>query len=392
MLPDNDKKIKKELRSRCPVFGKCGGCSLLNMDYARQLSFKQAKCVKLLGRFGRVSGIKGMDEPFHYRHKVQAAFTTLRGGRVISGIYKTSTHSVVAVDSCLLEDELADEIVRFIRSLLISFRLGIYNEKTGSGFLRHVLVRAAHATGEYLVVLVTGTSVFPRKNDFIKALADRFAQIKTVVLDVNDAYTSMVLSGRQTVLYGDGYITDVMLGMRFRISASSFYQINPVQTEYLYKTALDLSGLDDTKTFLDAYCGVGTIGLIASVRAKSGVGVETVASAVTDARKNAEINGVKNMSFICADAAEYISGAADAGERYDVVLMDPPRTGSTTNFMSSVCKMAPQTIVYVSCSPDTLARDLGYLTKQGYKVKKIQPVDMFPWTGHVESVVKLIRQ
>lgn len=374
-------------RPSCPVYGKCGGCTLLNMDYPRQLSYKTGGVIKLLGRFGHVSEIHGMEDPYHYRCKVQAAFTTTRGGAVISGVYKSSTHNVVKTDSCLIEDETADKIIVFIRGLVKKYRLTVYDERTGRGFLRHVLIRRAKATGEVLVVLVTGTPVFPRKNDFINDLLDFCPYIVSVVQDVNDGHTSMVLSGREKVLYGSGRITDVLCGCRFMISASSFYQINPAQTQWLYDKAIELAELDDKSNVVDAYCGVGTIALIAAKRAAHVTGVELNRAAVGDAIANARLNGIKNAVFVCADASEFLKEASQAGDRADVLFMDPPRSGSTEEFMSAVCAASPDRVVYISCCPETLARDLTYFTANGYKASVIQPVDMFPWTTHVETVV-----
>ena len=376
----------------CPVAKKCGGCQLTNMSYEQQLSFKQAKVIKLLGRFCRVDEIIGMRDPYHYRNKVQAAFGVTRAGGVISGVYQSGTHKIVKTDSCLTEDKTADEIIVFIRSLVNSFKLSVYNENTGRGFLRHVLVKRAFGTGEIMVVLVTGREPFKSKNSFVKVLLNRFPAIKTVVQSVNDRFTSLVLGDTETVLYGNGYITDVLMGKKFRISARSFYQINYAGTEILYGKALEFAGLTGNETVMDAYSGVGTIGILASDRAGEVISVEMNRDAVRDAKVNAKLNGVGNISFYCADAAEFLREMTENGEKLDVVIMDPPRAGSTPVFLQSVAASAARKIVYVSCNPETLARDVGFLTRRGYKVQKIQPVDMFPHTVHVETVVLLSRK
>ena len=377
----------------CTVAGKCGGCQLTNMTYEKQLSFKQAKVIKLVGRFCRVSEIIGMDDPFHYRNKVQAAFGMTRGGQIISGVYQSSTHRIVKVDKCFIEDKQADEIIVTVRNLLKSFKLSVYNENNGNGFLRHVLVRKAFGTGEIMVVLVTGTPVFKSKNSFCEALLKAHPEITTIVQNVNNKFTSMVLGDKQTVLYGDGYITDILCGMKFRISPKSFYQINYKGTEILYSKALEFAELTGKERVIDAYSGVGTIGLLASKTAGEVISVELNSEAVSDAKINAKINEVKNIKFFNDDATPFMLEMAKAGESADVVLLDPPRAGCTQSFLKSVVALAPEKVVYVSCNPETLARDVLYLTKSGgYKAKKCQPVDMFPFTGHVETVVLLAKK
>ncbi len=375
----------------CPAAKKCGGCQLTNMSYEKQLSFKQAKVIKLMGRFGHVDEIIGMENPYHYRNKVQAAFGVTRGGQIISGVYQSGTHKIVKTESCLTEDKKADEIIVFIRSLVRSFKLSVYNENTGRGFLRHVLVKRAFGTGEIMVVLVTGKEPFKSKNDFIRTLLKRFPDISTVVQSVNNRFTSLVLGETENILYGSGYITDVLMGKKFRISARSFYQINYAGTEILYGKALDFAQLSGTERVVDAYSGVGTIGILAADKAGEVISVEMNPDAVRDARVNASINGVKNIRFFCADASDFLREAAAAGEKIDVVIMDPPRAGSTPVFLQSVIDSNVQKIVYVSCNPETLARDVALLTRNCYKVSKIQPVDMFPHTNHVECVCLLTR-
>ena len=375
----------------CPVYKKCGGCQLQNLSYPEQLRFKQNKVVRLLKGFGRVEPIIGMDDPYHYRNKVQAAFFTNRQGKIVSGVYQSGTHRIVGIDSCQIEDRLADEIIVAIRKLLPSFRLTTYNEDTRKGFLRHVLVKRGFATGEVMVVLVTGTPIFPSKNNFVKALRGQFPQITTVVQNINPHKTNLVLGDRETVLFGRGYIEDVLCGCRFRISPRSFYQINPVQTEVLYGKAIEFAGLKGDEIVLDTYCGIGTIGIIAAKRGAGRViGAELNGDAVRDAVVNAKANGLDNIRFFKGDAGDFMTAAAEESEKPDVVFMDPPRAGSSETFLDALIKMLPKTVVYVSCNPETLARDLGYLKKHsGYKVRKIQPVDMFPHTHHVECVVLL---
>ena len=388
----NDKKSKKEQKtSFCPVAGKCGGCQLQNMTYERQLGFKEAKVVKLLGKYCHVDNIIGMEHPFHYRNKVQAAFGSTRGGKIISGVYQSKSHRIVCIDRCRIEDRKADEIIVTIRSMMPKYRMTAYNEDRGTGFLRHVLVKRGFKSGEIMVVLVTGTVVFPGKNAFIKELLEIHPEITTIVQNINNSDTSMVLGETEKVLYGKGHIKDSLCGCVFGISPKSFYQINPIQTEKLYNKAMEFANLTGKETVIDAYCGIGTIGIVAAKEAKQVIGVEVNRDAVHDAIANAKLNDTKNIRFYCADAGEFMVDMASNGEKADIVFMDPPRAGSDKAFLSSVVTLSPKKIVYISCNPETQARDLSFLVRNGYKVRKIQPVDMFPHTAHVETVALLVR-
>lgn len=382
-----EEKIKK-----CSVSKKCGSCQYQGIPYKEQLAAKQKKMGKLLKKFGKVKPIIGMEDPFYYRNKVHAVFDRDRKGNIICGTYEAKTHKVVSVEDCMIEDKISQEIIRTIRDMLKSFKIKTYDEDTGYGLLRHVLVRRGFTTNEVMVVLVVGSPVFPSKNNFVKVLRKKYPQIATVVLNVNDKKTSMVLGERDIVIYGKGFIRDTLCGCSFRISPQSFYQVNPMQTEILYKTAIEYAGLGRKETVIDAYCGIGTIGLVAAKRAKNVIGVELNPDAVHDARINARENKIINAHFYQGDAGEFMEKMAENGECADVVFMDPPRTGSDKKFMSSVIKLGPSRIVYISCGPETLARDLEYLTKYGYEVKKIQPVDMFSFTDHCEIVCLLTKK
>lgn len=384
--------IKENIKNgSCPVYKKCGGCQLQNLSYTEQLKFKQNKVERLLKKFCKVEPIIGMKNPYHYRNKVQAAFYTDKRGKIISGVYQSGTHHVVGIDSCRIEDVTADKIIVAVRKLLPSFKMTTYNEDTGKGFLRHILVKRGFATNQIMLVLVTGTPVFPSKNNFVKAILKQFPEITTIIQNVNNYNTNLVLGDNQKVLYGKGYIEDMLCGCRFRISPKSFYQINPVQTEVLYNTAMEYADLKGNETVLDTYCGIGTIGIVAAKRGAGRViGVELNGDAVRDAIVNARANNLKNIRFYKGDAGEFMYEVSAENEKPDVVFMDPPRAGSDTKFLDSLIKMSPETVVYVSCNPETLARDLDYVTKHSdYKVRKIQPVDMFPHTVHIETVCLL---
>lgn len=383
--------ITKKKQGACPYAEKCGGCNMLDGDYVQHLNMKQKLVEGYLKEICEVMPIVGMEEPYYYRNKVHAVYANTKQG-VISGVYQEGTHRVVPIDSCKIEDAKADKIIVDIRNLMKSFRMKAYDEDRGFGFLRHVLIRRGFHSGEIMVVLVTGTPIFPSKNNFVKELRRLHPEITTILQNINDRKTSMILGERELVLYGKGYIEDTLCEKTFRISAKSFYQVNPIQTELLYKKAIELAALTGKERVIDAYCGIGTIGLIASDATKEVLGIEVNPDAVRDAIRNAKANRVKNIQFYRADAGAYMVQMAEQDMRADVVLMDPPRAGSDEAFLSSVVKLAPERIVYISCNPETLARDLKYLKQKGYEVGKAWPYDMFPWTGHVETVVGLQRK
>lgn len=385
----NYKKRAVNVEDACPYAKKCGGCDYQGTAYEKQLKEKQELVQKYVGGFCKVRPIIGMENPYHYRNKVHAVFDIAKGGAIISGVYKAGTHDVVSIDECRIEDEISDAIIRDIRGLLRSFKIKTYDEDTGYGLLRHVLVRRGFHSGEVMVVLVLGSPILPSKNNFVKALRKLHPEITTVVINVNNKKTSMVLGDKETVIYGKGYIEDTLCGRTFRISPKSFYQVNPVQTEHLYGKAIEYAKLTGKEKVVDAYCGIGTIGLIAADKAMEVISVELNKDAVRDAITNAKRNQIKNVQFYNADAGKFMVEMSEQGADVDVVFMDPPRAGSDEAFLSSVVKLAPKRVVYVSCNPETLARDLKYLTKHGYRAEECTPVDMFPWTKHCEVVCTL---
>ena len=383
----NQNKKQQLNKQICPYSKSCGGCKYIDGEYKESLKKKQATVERLIGKYCTVKQILGMKNPYHYRNKVNAAFARTRKGQIVSGMYEAKSHQVVNIDSCLIEKEVADSIIRDIRDLAKSFKIQIYNEDTGYGLLRHVMVRVGHVTGQVLVVIVLRSPVMPSKNNFAKALRKLHPEITSIVLNVNDKNDSMVLGKRDIPIYGRGYIEDELCGLKFRISPQSFYQINSEQTEKLYKKAISLAMLNGNERVIDAYCGIGTIGMVASKQAGEVIGVELNKDAVRDAINNAKANGIKNIRFVCDDASDFMVKMAAAGEKADVVIMDPPRAGSTEVFMKSVIKLSPQRVVYVSCNPETLSRDLEFFTKNGYVAESAWPIDMFCFSEHVETVV-----
>lgn len=379
----------REIRWNCPAAAKCGGCQLTRLSYAEQLQWKQQRVAELLDGICEVRPILGMDDPFHYRNKVHAVLSVDKAGKPISGVYAMGTHRVVPVRHCLIEDRRADRIIQTIVAMLPAYKLRIYNEYTHRGFLRHILIRTGHVTGQIMVVLVATSLEFPGKKAFVQELIQRHPEITTVVLNCNQRETSMVLGTKEITLYGEGYMEDELCGKRFRISPQSFYQVNAKQCELLYRTAIDAAQLTGAETLLDAYCGTGTIGLCASDGCKQLIGVELNADAIRDAKENARRNGVENARFLCDDAGRFMQKLAKEGNAPDVVMMDPPRAGSDQKFLQSLLMLKPKRVVYVSCNPETLARDLRVLVDGGYQAEWATPVDMFPGTEHVETVVLL---
>ena len=388
-----EEKKKQTEPEACKVAKKCGGCQYQGVPYKEQLKKKQKMVNALLSKYGKVEPIIGMENPYYYRNKVHAAFDRDRKGNIVSGTYEAKTHRVVPVENCLIEDKKSQEIIRTIRGLLKSFKIKTYDEDTGYGLFRHVLIRRGFKSGEIMVVLVLGSPILPSSNNFVKALRKEHPEITTVVLNINDRKTSMILGEREKVLYGKGFIRDELCGCTFRISPKAFYQVNPVQTEKLYSTALEYAGLTGGETVWDLYCGIGTISLFLAQKAKKVYGVEIVPQAIDDARENARINGIENVEFFVGKAEEVLPREYEKNQVYaDVIVVDPPRKGCDEVCLDTIVKMGPKRVVYVSCDSATLARDMKYLAERGYEVVKVRGCDMFPHSGHVETVVLMSRQ
>ena len=376
---------------RCPDAKQCGGCQLTTMPYKAQLRHKQAYMDSLFSDICAVQPIIGMENPFHYRNKVHAVFGTDKSGNPIAGIYQQGTHHLVPVRHCLLENELAGKIIQHITSLFKTFRWRIYNEYTHRGLIRHAVVRVSESTRQIMVTLVTTTFELPHLEQFVEAVLEVFPQITTIVLNQNTRVTSAVLGTKEKVLYGPGYIEDILLGKRFRISSRSFYQVNSRQTQVLYKTAIDSCNFQGTEVLLDAYCGTGTIGLCAADSVRRLIGIEINKDAVLDARLNAKTNGIDHASFLTGDAGTLLQNLVREHTLPDTVIMDPPRSGSSSSFLQTLLQVLPPHILYISCNPETLLRDLQVLIPK-YTVQSIVPVDMFPGTQHVETVCCLYHQ
>lgn len=450
----------------CAAFGECGGCTLLNVPYLEQLALKDQHIADLfegLCSSEVVRPIIGMDDPCHYRNKVIAPFAPARRGKsgstssrkrkgesakpaiggsgkssasqakpaILTGMYKRGTHRIIKSPDggCPLENPVGNDVVQAVLAIMRKHAIAPYDEDTGAGFMRHVVVRVGHGSGEVLVALVTNSDEFPYAKSFCRELVRRVPSITTVVQSINTRQTNVVLGDRERVLYGPGFILDRLCGLSFRISAHSFYQVNARQTEVLYNTAMQLaggfgrvpagasegasgrgsagasksgqapagskSGSEDIlkgANVIDAYCGTGTIGLVAASRgASSVIGVDSTADSIRDARQNARHNGITQAEFVEADATQFMLSCAQSVRpvQPNVLFMDPPRAGSTPEFLRAAAALSPDRIVYISCNPETQVRDVRQLIDCGYRVDAVQPVDMFPHTDHVECVVSL---
>ena len=415
---------------KCSVARQCGACQHVNQPYKAQLAAKNERVAQLFSQVATSDALRpilGMENPYHYRNKVMSPFApgrpqkgaqpkarNQRGGKrpsrpvpaqrdILCGMYAAGTHRIIDTQECLLENEQAKQVIRAVRSLMLKFGIPPYDEDRGTGFVRHAVVRVGHTSGEVLVTLVTNGQQFPGAKSFCRELVRRCPFITTVVQNINERQTNVVLGQREQVLYGPGFILDNLCGLSFRISSQSFYQVNSVQTEVLYRQAIELANFAGNEHAIDAYCGTGTIGLVAaSMGAAQVTGVDCVESSIRDARQNARHNGVDNARFVAGDAGDFMRdmaadaetagrvGADEQGRPF-VLLMDPPRAGSSEEFLRAAVQLAPARIVYISCNPETQVRDLAFLRKFGFKVRTVQPVDMFPHTNHIETIALIER-
>ncbi len=383
---------KYRLKPKCPYYELCGGCNLMHLEYSKQLEYKQEKVKNLLHKFAsldfEVSPTLGMKEPYNYRNKIQVPVGKNKKGEIVTGFYSENTHKIVPHLDCLVEDKRAEEIILAFKSLMKKYHIEPYDEDKQTGLIRHIIIKTSYHFNQIMVVLVTSQDEFKGRKNLAKELVDKCNNITCVVQNVNPRKTNVILGEKQRVLYGLGKIKDSIFGLEFLISAKSFYQTNPIQLEVLYKTAIDLAQLEKTDNILDAYSGTGTIGLCASKYVNKVTLVELVKDAYIDGLKNKEINNIENAEFINQDCTKYLVENKD-NVKFDVIFMDPPRKGSTKEFLDALINIRPKKVVYISCNPVTLARDLKYLLND-YEVKKVIPVDMFPHTSHVETIVLLI--
>lgn len=408
---------RDRVQAPCPIYNQCGGCQLQHLSYPAQLDWKRQSVVDALERIGKLrvkspaqstligaedtipssqeAGVVvhptiGMDEPWRYRNKAQVPIGQVEGG-LIGGFYAQGSHRIIDMDECLIQHEYNDLVVGKVKEIGRELGIEPYDEESHAGLLRHVVVKVGFRTGDIMVVLVTNGEHIPRRNEWIERIIAAVPGIKSICQSVNTGRTNVIFGDRTKVLWGEETIRDFIGDVEFAISARSFYQVNPVQTEVLYRKALEYAGLTGTETVIDAYCGIGTISLFLARHAKRVYGVEIVGDAIADARRNAELNDLRNVTFAVGKAEEVIPAWREQGVIPDVIVVDPPRKGCEASLLETMAAMRPQRIVYVSCNPATLARDLAILEQQGYRTIEVQPVDMFPHTTHVECVIGMQR-
>ncbi len=374
----------------CSAYKHCGGCSLQHMNYGSQLKFKTNLVRETLKRIGKigdalVQNTIGMESPYKYRNKVQYPVGLINGKPVV-GYYAKRSHEIVGIESCDIQDFIGDKVREIFQGFIADNNISVYDEIKHRGLVRHLIVRTGFKTGEVMVIVVINGRGLPGKELLVNSLLKEIPVIKSIVLNMNTSKTNVILGNQNIKIFGKNTITDYIGKFKFRISPLSFFQVNPVQTEILYNKALEFAGLSGNETVFDLYCGTGTISLFMAQKAKQVYGVEVVEDAVLDARKNAKDNGVENVEFIAGDVEKIIPVLYRQGVKADVVVVDPPRKGCEIALLDTIVEMEPDRIVYISCNPATLARDLMYLEEKGYKTVEVQPVDMFPWTGHVECI------
>lgn len=379
----------------CKVYNRCGGCSLQHMSTQAALRFKTELVTENIRRIGKLQDVIvhdtiGMQKPLNYRNKAQYPVGRLNDELRV-GFYAKKSHDIIDSPVCMIQHSVSDKAKLIVKGFLEENKISSYDEASGKGLVRHAMTRTGFNTGEVMVVLVLNGNSLPQQDKLVKLLSEEIPQIKSIVLNVNTANTNIILGSRNIVIFGEETITDYIGKFKFRISPLSFFQVNPVQTEVLYNKALEYAGLTGKETVFDLYCGIGTISLFLSEKAKKVYGVEVVEEAIQDAKVNAELNDVDNVEFIVGEAEKIIPDMYSRGVKADVVVVDPPRKGCDDVLLGTLVSMAPERIVYVSCNPATLARDLGFLAERGFEVLEVQPVDMFPWTAHVECVTLLTK-
>ena len=371
----------------------CGGCQIQELDYQKQLDVKTNEVKQVISRIGKLDDVVihdtlGMEDPFRYRNKAQFPIQKKDNMPVI-GFYKKKSHDLISTDECIIQHEVNDKIIKIIKTYIRAYNVSIYDEKTHKGLLRHLVTKVGFTTGEVMIVLVANGKKLPYLKELASVLKENIPGFKTLVVNVNTQKTNVILGKENIVAYGDGMIRDYIGELVFEISPLSFFQVNPLQTEVLYNKALEYANLGENDTVFDIYCGIGTISLFLAQKAKKVYGIEIVEDAIKDAKRNAKINNMDNVEFYVGKAEEVVPKMYKEGKRANVVVVDPPRKGCDEKVLDTIVSMEPDRVVYVSCNPSTLARDLAYLNERGYKCHEIQPVDMFPHSVHVENVAWL---
>lgn len=387
-------KSPQRVKPQCVFYEKCGGCQLQHLNYEGQLSVKRQQVKDAIERIGHITGcevlpVLGMENPWHYRNKMQFPSAKTEG-KIQIGCYAALTHNVINIDDCLIQKQANNKIMQVVRQWMQQFNISAYDETTGKGVVRHVMGRAGAKTGEVMAVIVTACYDIPHAGELVTMLKTEVDGLKSIVQNINKKRTNIIMGAKNRVLYGKSTIKDRLGNLKFNISPLSFFQVNSAQTEKLYATALDFAALSGKETVIDCYCGTGTISLYLAQKAHKVYGIEIVEPAIKDANENAKANNIANAEFICGDAAVEMPALLKSGVKPDTVLLDPPRAGCDKKVLAAIAGVKPEKIVYVSCNPASLARDMAFLTENGYKAVKAQPVDMFPMTSHIETVALLM--
>ena len=374
----------------------CGGCQIQELDYNKQLELKTNEVKQVISRIGKLENVEihetiGMQSPCRYRNKAQFPIQNINGSTAI-GFYKKKSHDVIPTDMCVIQHDINYKIIKIIKTYIQAYNVSIYNETTHTGVLRHLVTKVGFTTNEVMVVLVANGTNLPHLNELASVLKENILGFKTLVLNVNKAKTNVILGKENKVIYVNGKINDYIGDLVFEISPLSFFQVNPVQTEVLYNKALEYAELKENDTVFDIYCGIGSISLFLAQKATKVYGIEIVEDAIKDAKINAKLNNLNNVEFYVGKAEEVVPKMYSEGKTANVVVVDPPRKGCDEKVLDTIVSMKPDRVVYVSCNPSTLARDLAYLDERGYKCVEIQPVDMFPHTMHVECCAKIVKK
>ncbi|NBG87303.1 23S rRNA (uracil(1939)-C(5))-methyltransferase RlmD [Isachenkonia alkalipeptolytica] len=394
-LLDIQKPSDQRVIPRCPIAEVCGGCQIMSLDYSEQLNIKTRRVRETLQRLGKIDApvhaAMGMKEPYHYRNKAQFP-VGMEGNTPVMGFFKTGTHEIVNTEHCYIQHPVNDVLTKIVKEYIGKYSVTVYDEKSRQGLLRHMVSRVSNKTGEVMVIFVINGKELPYKEELIRELKKEVKNLKTVVQNINTKNTNVIFGEKTATLYGEGYIVDQLMDLSFYISPRSFFQVNPTQTQVLYQKALDYADLKREETVFDLYCGIGSISLFLAQQAKKVYGIEIVPEAIEDAKKNGELNNLSNTEFLLGAAEDVVPKLYEKGITADVVVVDPPRKGCEETVLETMVKMDPKKIVYVSCNPSTLARDLAYLEERGYQTKEVQPVDLFPHTSHVECVALMYKR
>ena len=387
--------VKSDLRvpPPCKYFGKCGGCQLQHIKYSNQLEYKTKKVSDCLKRIGEIEDISvlpivGAKNLFHYRNKGQFPVGVGKDGNINIGFFSQRSHNIIDIDSCLIQHEITDSITNIVKNFIIKNNISVYDEATGKGLVRHILTRIGFSTGEIMICIVINGNSLPKSELLVEDLKE-IDGVASIVVNINKKNTNVILGDKISVLWGKEYITDYIGDLKFEISPLSFYQVNPEQTKVLYENALESAGLSGNESVLDIYCGIGTISLFFAQKAKNVIGVEVIEEAIEDAKRNATLNNLTNVEFVAGDAADVIPNLNNQGFKADVVVVDPPRKGLDERVLNAIVGINPKKIVYISCDPATMARDVKFLVENSYEVNKVLPVDQFVMSTHVEAIIMM---